>query len=238
MLRLLQFRDGRWLEGLAIGLLLVWFVVPRAVQSQTGCETATVVPTTTPLPPPPQGTAYPALPCVVDEARIPAVAPAGAPAIVVQDGEQEQALLALINKYRPASAAYVWDDGLSRAATWMAEDVAARDDYRYENWSTRRTFAQHSDSRGRDLAERFAACGVSVSGASAEAIDGEVHGAGSGDATQLSEWQFASEELALITNTTYRRIGIARRYSPYAQTVDANGTKHFMVWVWVLVVAE
>jgi hypothetical protein len=172
---------------------------------------------------------------VVDPDLVPFIAPPGASALAQAHATAEQNLFALINSYR--TSPYVWDDTLSQAAAWMAQDVAARDDYRYEDWSTRETFDQHRDSYGRDLITRLMDCGVTIVGPVGEDIDGESFGTASGDLSTLVEMQFAPEEADLITNPQYHRIGLARYYSPYAQTCRPDGTCLHMVWIWVLVVA-
>jgi uncharacterized protein YkwD len=167
-----------------------------------------------------------AAPCEGDPAAIPFFPPPDASPIVQENARAERELFALINTYR--AVPYVWDDALSRAAVWMAADLAQRDDVRYRSWTTRQQFDQHRDSLGRTLEERLRACGY-AGGPVGENLDGEVHGSANGDLSVLSEWLYAPEEVALVTSAAYRRIGLARHYSPLAPSLT--------VWHWVMVVS-
>jgi hypothetical protein len=113
------------------------------------------------------------------------------------DGE-EQSFLRLINDYRAKNGAPALsiDSALTQAATWMANDLAARS-----------TFG-HTDSAGRNPWARMPDCGVSLPG-------GENLAAGtnySGAQTALNAWISSPSHRDVMLTAKFTTIGIARVY--------------------------
>ncbi len=115
------------------------------------------------------------------------------------DGE-EQAFLGLINSYRAnnGAPALAIDSALTRAATWMASDLASRSGF------------GHTDSAGRSPWTRMPDCGVGAPG-------GENLAAGtdySGAQTALNAWINSPSHRSVMLEAKFATIGIARVHKP------------------------
>lgn len=127
---------------------------------------------------------------------------------------EEATLLTLINNYRLQNglAALVVDTKLQDAAEWMSLDLGAN------------AYFAHTDSLGRDPVERMAAFGYTYN-----TWKGENLAAGTFSAqTAFDWWKASSGHNGNMLGTSYRAIGIARRYtvgSPYGWywTTDFGG---------------
>lgn len=124
------------------------------------------------------------------------------------DGE-EQAFLQLINTYRSGQGANALsiDPALTRAATWMATDLAARAEF------------SHSDSAGRSPWTRMPDCGVAIPA-------GENLAAGSNYSsaqTALSAWINSPSHRDVMVDRDFKTIGISRVYR--------EGSRYGWYWV-------
>ena len=111
---------------------------------------------------------------------------------------EEQAFLGLINAYRAKSGAraLVIDPALTRAASWMANDLAGRSSF------------GHSDSLGRTPWTRMPDCGVGLPG-------GENLAAGTnyaGAQTAMNAWINSPSHRDTMLYGDFTSIGIARVY--------------------------
>jgi len=111
---------------------------------------------------------------------------------------EEQAFLGLINAYRARhnAPALAMDPALTRAATWMAEDLAGRS-----------TFA-HTDSLGRSPWKRMPDCGVETPG-------GENLAAGTNSSSAqwaLDAWISSASHREVMLTAEFKSIGISRVY--------------------------
>jgi len=124
------------------------------------------------------------------------------------DGE-EQAFLGLINAYRAKSGAPALriDAALTRASTWMANDLARRSGF------------SHTDSLGRSPWKRMPDCGVGAPG-------GENLAAGtnySSAQVALDAWIASPSHRELMRASDFATIGIAR--------VFLEGSQYGWYWV-------
>jgi uncharacterized protein YkwD len=124
------------------------------------------------------------------------------------DGE-EQAFLRLVNDYRAQNGAgpVSIDTALTRAATWMANDLASSSGF------------SHTDSLGRSPWARMPACGVASPG-------GENLAAGthySSASTALNAWINSPGHRAVMIDPAFGTIGIAR--------VNKPGSHYGWYWV-------
>lgn len=124
------------------------------------------------------------------------------------DGE-EQAFLRLVNDYRAKNGAPALslDSALTRAATWMANDLAARSGF------------GHTDSAGRSPWVRMPDCGVAAPG-------GENLAAGtnySSAQTALNAWINSPSHREVMLDAKFATIGIAR--------VFREGSTYGWYWV-------
>lgn len=123
--------------------------------------------------------------------------------------DEEQAFLKLINEYRARNGAppLTISPALTRAATWMANDLAGRQNL------------AHTDSLGRTPWQRMPDCGYSIPG-------GENLAAGtsrSGAQWALDAWIASSSHRDVMVTRDFATIGIARVYVP--------GSRYGWYWV-------
>lgn len=111
---------------------------------------------------------------------------------------EEQAFLALINNYRAQNgrSALTASVNLNRAAAWMANDLGTKN------------YFSHTDSLGRSVGTRVANCdGLPQNGENIAA--GTVKDTA---AEAFEMWRNSSGHNANMLNSSYRQIGIARKY--------------------------
>ena len=123
--------------------------------------------------------------------------------------QEETAFLKVINDYRAQYGlqALTVSENLTRAATWMATDMATRN------------YFSHGDSKGRLSQTRIAECGGTMS-------SGENLGAGPNiiSAQQSFElWRTSPGHNANMLYTDYKQVGIARVSNPGS----------YYTWYWV-----
>ena len=124
------------------------------------------------------------------------------------DGE-EQAFLGLINAYRAKNGAPALsiDGALTRAATWMANDLASRSQF------------GHTDSNGRSPWTRMPDCGVAAPGGENLAAGTEYASA----QTALNAWINSPSHRGVMLEAKFATIGIAR--------VNKPGSTYGWYWV-------
>jgi len=123
--------------------------------------------------------------------------------------DEEQAFLKLINDYRARNGVppLTISPALTRAATWMANDLAGRQNL------------AHTDSLGRTPWQRMPDCGYSIPG-------GENLAAGtsrSGAQWALDAWIASPSHRDVMVTRDFTTIGIARVYAP--------GSRYGWYWV-------
>ena len=108
---------------------------------------------------------------------------------------EEQSFLTLLNQYRAQNGAgpLVISPGLTKAAAWMAEDLA------------KNNYFSHTDTYGRLPWDRAIDCGYPSTGIGENIAGGTATGAG-----VLAQWQSSSGHNANMLNGSWRVIGIGR----------------------------
>ncbi len=130
-----------------------------------------------------------------------------APATTPTYNAEEKALCHAINAFRAQHGRAPLKVGvaLSRAATWMSNDMAHNDNF------------DHTDTRGRDVRARLKAFGYS------NATSGENIAGGSDSAAEtLKQWKNSPPHRANLLRTKFKVMGIARSH-------DADST---LAWYW------
>lgn len=110
----------------------------------------------------------------------------------------ERQALAYLNQTYRSALDLQWSDTLSRAAHWMAADMAAR------NWQL--SDLNHTDSLGRSLTQRLAACGYT--GIAGENLAGLAQGLNYSD--PINYWSsWSSEQWNNMISSQYTHAGFA-----------------------------
>lgn len=147
------------------------------------------------------------VPALLAFALVLASAPIAAASSTISRVEQEE--VRLINHFRTTRGlpALRIDRKLTRAATWLAHDMASNH------------YFAHIDTRGRTTYERLAAFGYPSIGWRGESIAAGNPGA----RTTFLQWRNSPTHRANLANRRFRSIGIAR--------VQLSGSPYRYYWV-------